>query len=133
MVKMMTQPDDSEGPQAADVDSTDSRPAPLKCPESRNTDDEIQVSFSHAELASNLNERFTQYRERTKSHIQNSQDSDEVGRDQDGGMVPLTPRPPQIGVQRGASNLLRKWIVSDKASIEQIMDLILCATTSAPD
>ena len=72
VVKMMTQPDDSEGPQAADMDSTDSRPAPLRCPESRNTDDEIQVSFSHAEPASNLNERFTQYRERTRSHIQNS-------------------------------------------------------------
>jgi len=61
VVNMMTQPDDSEGVQAADMESTDSRPAPLRCPESRNTDDEIQVSFSHAEPALNLNERFTQH------------------------------------------------------------------------
>jgi len=79
------------------MDSTDSRPASLRCPESRNTDDEIQVSFPHAEPALNLNERFTQYRERTRSVIQNSQDSDVVGKDQDSGMVPLTPRRPQIG------------------------------------
>ena len=96
VVNMMTQTDDNDVVQAADMDSTDSRPASLRCPESGNTDDEIQVSFSHAELALNLNERFTQYRERTKSFIQHSQDDGVVGEDRDSGMVHLTPRPPQL-------------------------------------
>ena len=75
------------------MESMDSRPASLRCPESRNTDDKIQVSFSHAELALNLNERFTQYRERTRSLIQHSQDSDVVGNDQNSGMVTTNWRP----------------------------------------
>jgi len=95
VVNMMTQPNDNDTVQAADMDSTDSRPASLRCPESGNTDNEMQVSFSHAELALNLNERFTQYRERTRSFVQHSQDDDVVGEDQNSGMVPLTPRPPQ--------------------------------------
>jgi len=106
VVNMMTQTDDNDVVQAADMDSTDSRPASLRCPESGNTDDEIQVSFSHAELALNLNERFTQYRERTKSFIQHSQDDGVVGEDRDSGMVHLTPRPPQIGAHtRGEINV----------------------------
>ena len=76
------------------MDSTDSRPASLRCPESGDTQNEMQVSFSHAELALNLNERFTQYRERMPSFVQHSQDDGVVGEDQDSGMVPLTPRPP---------------------------------------
>ena len=94
VVNMMAQLNNNDIVQAADMDSTDSRPASLRCPESGDTQDEMQVSFSHAELALNLNERFTQYRERMRSFVQHSQDDGVVGVDQDSGLVPLTPRPP---------------------------------------
>jgi len=76
------------------LESGDSRPVSLRGPESRNADNEIQVSFSHAGLGTNLNERFTEYRERMRSVLQRSHDSDMAGDDQISGMVTLTPPPP---------------------------------------
>ena len=65
----VVQPENSEASPAADMESPDSRPVSLRGPESRNADNEIQVSFSHAVLGPNLNERFTEYRERMSSAL----------------------------------------------------------------
>jgi len=78
----VVQPDDSEASPAADMESPDSRPASLRGPENRNAYNEIQVSFSHAGLGTNMNERFTEYRERMRSVLQRSHDRDAVGDDQ---------------------------------------------------
>ena len=75
------------------LESGDSRPVSLRGPESRNADNEIQVSFSHAGLGTNLNEQFTEYRERMRSVLQRSHDSDMAGDDQISGMVTLNPPP----------------------------------------
>jgi len=75
------------------LESGDSRPVSLRGPESRNADNEIQVSFSHAGLGTNLNERFTEYREIMRSVLQRSHDSDMAGDDQISGMVTLNPPP----------------------------------------